>query len=346
MQQITFSLAESRGSSHLEAARATCRICGSSSISRKGEVEYISGYSWGIYDCVSCGCRFTKHDEKVHDLLHETGAISYYRDYRSFANRCQLLFDRGDVAELQRCLCAVSKYKFVIDHIANERAEARILEVGSSRGYLTSFFLLRGRDILGVDVSQEAVAGAQSLYGNHFAVVGDPAIEIGKPYDVIYHVGLIGCVADPVNMTHQLLDMLRPGGKLLFNAPNRNALHFRDQLWLDSAPPPDLVTLFPQGFWKQRFSQIAQVVEAIESVGPEQAFTIGLHQLFRRRWQKPEAKHIQQSDVAGHAWVQDYGTRWRLFERVCSKAGRVSGLSGLLAPRPADFGLFVVMKRK
>ena len=47
------------------------------------------------------------------------------------------------------------------------------------------------------------------------------------PYDVIYHVGLIGCVADPIAFTRRLLAMLKPGGTLLFNAPNRDAFAWK-----------------------------------------------------------------------------------------------------------------------
>ena len=99
-----------------------------------------------------------------------------------------------------------------------------------------------GRPILGIDVSPEASTSARASFGDHFAVGLDAA---QPPYDVIYHVGLIGCVDDPIALTRRLLAMLKPGGLLLFNAPNRDALGLDGQLWLDSAPPPDLVTLFP-----------------------------------------------------------------------------------------------------
>jgi hypothetical protein len=132
----------------------------------------------------------------------------------------------------------------------------------------------------------------------------------------------------------------------LFNAPNRAARHLAGQVWIDSAPPPDLVTLFPPGFWARQFSDAADVTEEVETLPPNRALPIGLQQLFGRRWHEPEARDIYQSNGNGHFWVQDFGPAWRLFERICLKAGRVSGLSRLAPARPTDFGLFVTMKHK
>jgi SAM-dependent methyltransferase len=309
-------------------------------------VEYIAGYSWTVHDCAVCGCRFTIHDDRVYELLHQSGAISYYSDYREFARQSQELFRKADREALRRFLAATSKYRFVIERVDREPAGARILEVGCSRGYLTACFILAGRNILGADVSSEAVKEARAAFGNHFVVAGDPAITAGGPYDLIYHVGMIGCVADPVGLTRQLLSLLRPGGALLFNAPNRAALHLRHQLWLDSAPPPDVVTLFPRGFWIRQFSEAAKVTEEVELLPRDQALRIGLRRLFRRTWRKPTAKPLERCGERGHTWSQEAGGGWRLFERMAGKIGRASGLAALAPGRPADFGLFVAMVRK
>jgi len=124
-----------------------------------------------------------------------------------------------------------------------------------------------GAAVLGGEVLVEIAA-------EHLFQLGKPGRRVlrhrpSSGYDVIYHVGVIGCVADPIGLTTELLRMLRPGGKLLFNAPNRGGLHLNGQLWLDSAPPPDLVTLFPETFWKRRFSDVANVVERAEMLSSD-----------------------------------------------------------------------------
>src|SRR5262249_26155050 len=161
-----------------------CRICGSSEITKQGEVEFYFGYAWPIYDCDECGCRFTLHDNSAYDLLYSEQSSCYSR-YRGQAETCKRLFDRGDLAGLRAALSEGSKYRFIIDAIDREPAEARILEIGSSRGHLTSYFILAGRRITGVDISPTAIAAASAAFGKHFVRSGDRSIEAQAPYDVI-----------------------------------------------------------------------------------------------------------------------------------------------------------------
>ena len=320
--------------------------CGPASAKSQGTVEYILSYAWDVHDCADCGCRFTRHDEQIYELLHATGAISYYSDYRKLARACQTLFQCGDLEGSRERLRGEPKYRFVIDRVSAAPPGVHILEVGSSRGYLTSYFLLQGRTIVGVDISRQAVDSARALYGDHFCIAGDPAIERRGPYDIIYHVGMIGCVANPIGFTRQLLALLRPGRTLIFNAPNRDALHLMGQLWLDTAPPPDVVTLFPPGFWRQQLSDVADVVEEIEMVPHGQALAIGLRRLFRHRWIEPQAWPMRADGKREHSWSQQKSLTWQLFERGISRTAQGTGLATFAPQRPTDFGLFVSMVRK
>jgi SAM-dependent methyltransferase len=312
----------------------------------EGTVEYIAGYAWDVNRCTACGCQFTRHDDGIYDIMHRTGAISYYSDFRSIAARCRSCFERKDIEGLRKILSTSSKYRFIIERIARTPPGARLLEVGSSRGYLTSYAILVGRPVLGVDVSREAVKEARAHFGDHFAIAGEPRIAAGAPYDVIYHVGMIGCVANPVGLTHDLLKLLRPGGMLLFNAPNRNALYLKRQLWLDSAPPPDVVTLFPPGFFKRQFSSIADVVEEIETAPAWQSLQIALRQTLGVVWSRPQAQPIEAAGEHGLTWPQPTTSMRQLLERIVVKTGRVTGLDAFAPPRPIEFGLFVTLVRK
>src|SRR5262249_54122824 len=155
--------------------------------------------AWPIYDCDDCRCRFAPHDHSIYDLLYTEQRSSYSR-YAHQAERCKALFDQGDRVGLRSELSQGSKYRFVIDEVEPEPSNARILEIGSSRGHLTSYFILTGREIIGVDVSPKAVARAKADFGDHFVEVGDPSITERAPYDVVFHVGTIGCVSDPIGL--------------------------------------------------------------------------------------------------------------------------------------------------
>ena len=155
---------------------------------------------------------------------------------------------------------------------------------------------------------------------------GELSIEARAPYDVIFHVGTIGCVADPVGMTRQWLDLLKPGGRLLFNAPNRDGCTLRDQLWFESAPPPDLVTLFPPGFWRDHFGDAALVSEKIEICSPEQNLLIALRKLAGRKWRKPVPLALKDSEHWS-APASTFGDAlWRNLERVVRKSRAMDGV--------------------
>ena len=320
--------------------KTACRVCGSSKISEAGRVQYLEGFDWPVLDCDDCGCRFTPHDPAVHQTLHTAPAISYYAEYLELAEKARALFASRNLEALSQILRQWPKYRFVLDQIAREPASSKILEVGCSRGYLTACPILEGRNVLGVDVSEEAIAGATQAFGDHFAVAESPRMASNAPFDLIYHVGMIGCVSDPIGVTRKLLSMLRPGGRLIFNAPNRAALHQPGQLWFDSAPPPDLVTLFPEGFWARRFAAEATVQETVETLPADRSAMIAIRNWFGRKWTPPTPR-----PMAGRAqvWGREESTVWRLMDRVITLLLKGGTKVPPLQLRPTEFGLFVQM---
>lgn len=331
-----------------------CRICGSPQVNAIGDVEYYSGFAWPVYDCSGCDARFTRHDETIYDALH-SDAGSCYNVYRDLLERSSKAFKDRDLEGLKRELYQAAKYKFIIEEIEYWPQNSRLLEFGCARGCLTSYFILAGYQITGVDVSASAVKAATAAFGDHFVTEGDRAINAGAPYDVIYHVGTIGCVADPLGFTERLLRLLKPGGCLLFNSPNLQSCGLCNQLWIDAAPPPDLVSIFPPGFWRRHFAKQANVVETIESCEPRRAVAIGLSKALGRRWKRPVPISLHKSsdryiggagnDENGGHW-QASDVFWQNFERGALKFFRATGLWKLFPPQPTDFGIFVHMTRK
>ena len=114
-----------------------CRICGSGSVTKAGEVEFYVGYNWPIYDCAACGCAFTLHDNSAYELLYSEKSSCYSR-YIVQSDACKARFDAGDIEGLRAELFKASKYQFIVEEVANEPKDARLLEIGSSRGHLTS----------------------------------------------------------------------------------------------------------------------------------------------------------------------------------------------------------------
>lgn len=273
--------------------------------------------------------------------MHQTAAISYYADYVQLLAASRRCFADGDREALERVLSVTPKYQFVIEQLRSLSSGAHVLEWGCSRGYLTATSILAGHAALGVDVSEDAVAAARQAFGDHFARVDSPRIESQGPYDAIYHVGLIGCVDDPVGLTRRLLSLLAPGGRLFFNAPNRGALFQRGQVWLDSAPPPELITLFPEGFWKHQFADVASVTERVVRTAPPESTVKALTRWCGPSWHRPQPREIRVADA--HRWQQpEPNPTWRRLSAVAAKLSAMSGIR--LGAWPEEFGVFVEMK--
>jgi SAM-dependent methyltransferase len=325
-----------------------CRICGSPRVTRVGEVEYYPTYKFDVYDCGDCCCRFTQHLETVYESLHSNAGSCYGLQLEA-ASRAKKLFDENDLAGLRMELCSSSKSRFVIESIDRYPRSARLLEMGCSRGYLTSYFILAGFDVLGADISPSALGAARSYFGSFFADALSSTIVDRAPYDVIYHIGTIGCVSDPVALTRSLLRMLKPGGKLLFNAPNALACWLKGQLWIDFAPPPDVVTLYEPGFWARLFSDEAIVTVEVEKCPPDYSLRIWLRK-FAYCWQLPRKESIDQSLTYykhGPAELPSAVSKLRrIIERGTLSFSSTLRLTSLVPCQPTPFGLFVTLTKK
>lgn len=237
-----------------------CRICGASkAVQEIGRVPLpAASTDLALYRCRRCGSHFTDHDDRAAENLHADDH-SVYHLQSQIADVASSLYEARDVTGLGNYLRQLRKNAFVMDEIEATPGLRRVMEVGCSRGYMTAYFVLRGYDVVGVDVSKTALESAIGRIGPYFAAPDDPKVAAGRPYDAIYHVGTIGCVGDPFGFTRGLLDQLRPGGVLLFNAPNLNACVERGRAWSQEVFPPDVVTLFSPEIWTNNFSDIATV---------------------------------------------------------------------------------------
>ncbi len=255
-----------------------CRICGCNSAISIGTYKPYLDYECVVFDCTACGCRFVNRDDAVYEKLHSAPSSSY-SFHEELALKIHEYFRTGNLQALGNELRQTPKFRFVIDTIERQHNALNLLEFGCSKGYLTAYFIANKQQILGVDVSLSAIRTATELFGQYFGTLNSPQIQERSPYDVIYHVGTIGCVESPIELTRYLLSLLKPGGALLFNVPNVNACKESGALWVRGTPPPDLVTLFPPEFWQGQFSDLADVKIVYEPVDEYTATKIAFRRL-------------------------------------------------------------------
>lgn len=321
-----------------------CRVCRATETTSLGEVEFNEGLVSSITDCSACGCRFAPHDNSVYEILHSLPDSSYVR-YRELAEQCCSMFKEQDIAGLSRLLCQVPKYRFAIEKLKPLPKGAKILEVGCATGFLTSLFLLSGHDITGVDISGDAVESAKRDFGGKFFKPDDPQIVAQSPYDAILHLGTIGCVEDPIGMIEELMRLLRPGGLMIFNAPNADACLLRDQVWFSTAYPPDLVTLFKPGFFKNHFQHLAQVDEVFEPCDAVLNTKLNISRFFGKKWIPPLPVAIEGSRnvrFRSESRIERYTS---LLMRMLAHVLDFSGAARFLPSLPSEYGFFVSMRK-
>ncbi len=311
---------------------SNCSICGSSDVSFRGTLSVYLDYEAPLYDCNDCKCRFSPRDESIYEHLHASETSSYAGHVR-YAQELASLFTQGSLSELGQHLSRFDKNKLVIDSINQLDEHSNILELGCSCGYLTSYAIKAGHRILGVDISNSAVERANALFGEHFAVTESRALSDRAPYDLIYHVGTIGCVDTPLEFTQTYFDMLKPGGQLVFNCPNLRHCKELDLDWMTSCSPPDLVCLFQPNVWESRFRANAEVT--IQEIDRPMA----VHDLA-----KAVGRLLPKDYLFKNSTLHWRSKLRRLYYRYAFKMSR---LSEFLGKRrfPTEYGLHVVLRR-
>ena len=132
----------------------------------------------------------------------------------------------------------------------------------------------------------------------------------------------------------------------MLNAPNRDACIEIGQLWVENAPPPDLVTLFRPGFWTRQLGDIADVVEQVQPASARRNLQIGLRKVMRRNWRVPQIVALSESGLGA---VRSFSPVERLKDRLEHAALRVAaatGLESLVPAQPAEFGLHIAATKR
>jgi len=315
----------------------SCRICDSQEVSQGRNYKPYKNFETVYYDCRDCGCRFVSRDEFVYEQLHSTQ--STYSAHLELMDQAKLLFDQGDLAGLERYLGQTPKNRPVIDHLKQTPDCSRVLEFGCSRGYLSSYAILQGKEFFGVDISETAIKAATESFGDHFLLERDVGSLRGEKFDFIYHVGTIGCVDDPVGFIRSQLEMLKSKGVLLFNAPNVEACLALDLDWVIGTTPPDLVTLFPATFWQDQFSELSDVAVTVSSDPPLRSF-------MRRRNAGRAMTSDSQELFAPVKRPQQRHFAVRTIRRSVEKLAVLLPPVGPFSRLPQEFGVYIKMTVK
>jgi 2-polyprenyl-3-methyl-5-hydroxy-6-metoxy-1,4-benzoquinol methylase len=115
----------------------------------------------------------------------------------------------------------------------------KVMEVGCFTADFLALAAAEGCDVVGFELQDQAVALAQQrLPGRvHQIDVHDSGLD-GATYDAVCLFGLIEHVRDPMGLLARCCAMLRPGGWIFLQTPNRGSIPARllGRYWPPNAP--------------------------------------------------------------------------------------------------------------
>lgn len=215
-----------------------CHLCHRpATIKFQNHPGYQETFSYDLYHCSSCNTSFSnplEADEKLYDLIYTMA--SQIQGYDRYLDYAKVVLHSNN--PLQYLVEAEDMYWAVGQHLANKPKTNKILEVGSGLGYLTYALSKNGYNVLGIDISEQAVSQAKKRYGDLFlcADIHVFSKQAPKTYQTVLLIEVIEHIANVKNFLRSIDNMVAPGGEIIITTPNKS-VHIPEVLW-ETEPPP------------------------------------------------------------------------------------------------------------
>lgn len=216
-----------------------CELCGGELTSAGSVPGYQEPNVYEIFDCRRCMTMVAspkKIDPNVYNAIYAVpGGAPGYDRYFQYARR--ILHERDPLRYLTTHVDAA----WGVGQALSRYGAKTVLEAGCGLGYFTYALRRGGYDILGLDISREAVEKARQAYGDLYVAesVESYASSANKKFDAIVMVEVIEHLEDPLTTLESAARLLSPGGAIVLTTPNRT-YYGHDKPWSTDLPPVHL----------------------------------------------------------------------------------------------------------
>ena len=220
-----------------------CPICGATAqLINDRHPGYQHPQVFSIFGCQYCDLQFSWPINATTDVYeHIYRQASSLPGYDFYAGLARQLEAQSD--PLSWLAQQASGYWFIQDALRAKlpTKRGRILEIGSGLGYLTHAMRAAGYDATGLDISANAVSGANTRFGNHYVCADLEDFAHKKPAsrDAIVMMEVIEHSPSPIAMLNAAFTLLKPGGFALITTPNKSVYRAGDY-WQTDNPPVHL----------------------------------------------------------------------------------------------------------
>jgi SAM-dependent methyltransferase len=221
-----------------------CVACGSIEIKKDANIEgYIQDKFYDVFSCSKCKTKWSDPhtvDNIVYDYIYKNSEDTPgYMRYSQYAR---------DVKDYRNPLKFLAKQEHVYYSVVKSLPKkGKILEVGCGLGYFTYALAKSGYDVVGIDVSAEAIDEANTRYGNYFKHKDFFSLSAGEgKYDVILMIELIEHVDNPKRYLEHAKTLLAENGRLIVTTPNRS-WYGDNVIWSSDLPPVHLTWFSEDG---------------------------------------------------------------------------------------------------
>lgn len=178
----------------------TCVNCGSKEI---GSRNWILRNDFRLGECYSCGFRFAQPRPALQYLIEYYDSIANSRFYRHTDK--QALKSVADILRLTRAYHPNAK---------------RVLEIGCSTAYYLQGLKLKGYEVMGTELSSDAVNLAKEWYDIQVFNAEFPPESLASQFDVVIIHHVIEHVLEPRQFLERADRYLAKGGIVILETPN------------------------------------------------------------------------------------------------------------------------------
>ena len=224
--------------------KSVCLLCGNlAHLKHDSYPGYQDPLIFKIYHCPTCHTAYSLprvNTQKLYESIYKNGnCVPGYERYWKYYEKVKSLSN-----PLNYISNAESAY-FAVKEILSEKiinkADFKILEIGSGMGYLTYSLKKDKYNIIGLDISKTAVEQAKKTFGDYYVCENlyEYSEKFIESYDIVILTEVIEHIEQPIDFINAITKLLKPQGLTIITTPNRS-IYPEDVVWASDSPPVHL----------------------------------------------------------------------------------------------------------